>query len=244
MLKKAAEDLSWLKTSHHMEISELAFELGADIFGVADLDAIRGYPVYPENLLESFDFGITVGVKLPDPIFDLLPESRPVYSRYYVVANDLLDNIALRLSRYIEKEGYKALPIPASKVIDGLYWRSYISHKAIARAAGVGWIGRNLLLITPEFGPRLRLASILTDMPLKAGKPAKNRCGKCKECIDHCITKALHFSEFENYPEREEVFDVDKCASKLKEFAADPNIGTMVCGICIKVCPWGKKNKA
>ncbi|MDK2796114.1 MAG: hypothetical protein PWQ22_1011 [Archaeoglobaceae archaeon] len=225
-----------------MEISELAFELGANVFGVADLDEIKGYPVHPENLLEDFKYGITIGVKLPDSIFDLLPESRSLYSRYYTVANDLLDNIAFRLSRYIEKEGYKALPIPASKIVDGLYWSSHISHKAIARAAGVGWIGRSLLLITPEFGPRVRLASILTDMPLEAGKPAKNRCGKCRECIDNCIAKALRFSEFEDYPKRrEEVLDVDKCASKLREFAADPNKGTMVCGICIKVCPWGKK---
>lgn len=224
----------------YYEINELAKKLGADVFGVADLDLLREYETYPANLLDGFNFGISIGVKVPDPLFDSLPASRPLYSRYYVVANDMLDRIAFELSRAIEREGYKALPIPASKVLAGLHWRSYISHKAIARAAGVGWIGRNLLLVTPQYGPRVRLASILTDMPLKAGKPSRNRCGICRECIDSCITKALHYSEFDDYPEREEVFEVDKCAEQLKEFANDPDIGTMVCGICIKVCPWGR----
>jgi len=222
-------------------VSQLARKLGADIFGVADLDLLREYETHPANLLDGFDYGISIGVKLPDPLFDMLPESRPLYSRYYVVANDLLDRIAFEISRAIEGEGYRALPIPASKVLGGLHWRSHISHKAIARAAGVGWIGRNLLLVTPQFGPRVRLASILTDMPLKAGKPSRNRCGVCRECIDSCITHALHYSDFDDYPERNEVFEVDKCASKLREFASDPDIGTMVCGICIKVCPWGKR---
>ncbi|WP_230972232.1 4Fe-4S double cluster binding domain-containing protein [Archaeoglobus neptunius] len=227
-----------------MDIEKAARDLGADVFGVADLDYVRGYETYPKTLLDGFDYGITIGVKLPDTVFDGLPESRPIYSREYVVANDILDNIAFRLSRFIEKMGYRALPIPASKIISKLYWRSYISHKAIARAAGVGWVGRNLLLITPEFGPRVRLASILTDMPLEAGKPLRNRCGVCRECIENCIVGALKYSDFADYPSsREDVFDVDTCASKLQEFAADPNIGTMVCGICIKVCPWGKKNK-
>ncbi|WP_456468063.1 hypothetical protein [Archaeoglobus sp.] len=96
-----------------------------------------------------------------------------------------------------------------------------ISLKAIARAAGVGWIGRNLLLITPESGPRVILASILTDMPLEAGTPAENRCGTCRECIENCIVGALRDSDFKSYPVGEEVFDVEKCASKLQEFAKD-----------------------
>jgi epoxyqueuosine reductase QueG len=46
---------------------------------------------------------------------------------------------------------------------------------------------------------------------------------------------------FTDYPAREEVLDVEKCASKLQEFAKNPDIGNMVCGICIKACPWGKR---
>ncbi|AIY90265.1 4Fe-4S double cluster binding domain-containing protein [Geoglobus acetivorans] len=224
-----------------LNLEEMKERLGIDVMGVADLDSLRSYSTYPENLLEKFTRGIVIGVRLNDAVFDGLPESRSIYARQYQIANDRLDHAAFEISREIEKQGFKAMPVPASRIIEGLHWRSYISHKAIARAAGVGWIGKNLLLVTKEHGPRIRMASILTDMPLVTGEPVKRRCGKCRECIENCIVGALRDSEFEDYPVREDVFDVDRCAGKLKEFASDRNIGAMVCGICIKVCPWGKR---
>ncbi len=227
-----------------MKIKELATRLGADIFGVADLELLSDYPVHPPELLEKYTRGIVVGVKLPDAVFDSLPSSLPIYASCYSTANRFLDQITFTISREIERSGYAALPVPASKIVRGLKWRSFISHKAIARAAGVGWIGKSLLLVTPQFGPRIRLATILTDMPLETGEPVKNRCGKCRSCIESCIVGALKDSEFEEYPVREDVFDVERCAAKLKENAADPNIGEMVCGICIKVCPVGRSNES
>ena len=224
-----------------MEIEEYAKELGADVFGVADLELLRDYPVYPENLLNGFTRGIVIGVKLSDAVFDGLPETRPLYAKQYQVANDRLDRMAFEIARTIEKMGYNAIPIPASKILKDLHWSSFISHKAIARAAGVGWIGKNLLLITEEFGPRIRMATILTDMPLDTGHPVKRKCGKCRECIESCIVNALSEVDFEDYPKREDALNVDRCAEKLEEYASDPDIGFMVCGICVKVCPWGKK---
>jgi len=117
-----------------MEIEEYAKVLGADVFGIADLEILKDYPTYPPKLLNKYTRGVSIGVKISDDVFDGLPETRPIYARQYQVVNDLLDKIAVKLSRYIEKKGYKALPIPASKIIKGLNWRSFISHKAIARA--------------------------------------------------------------------------------------------------------------
>ncbi len=224
-----------------MDIEEMAVKLGADVFGVADLDLLKDYPTYPENLLSKFKRGIVVGIKLPDVVFDSLPQSLPIYASFYSAANRTLDWMTLRLCRVIERSGYRALPIPASKIVSKLHWRSFISHKAIARSAGVGWIGKSLLLVTPEFGPRVRLATILTDMPLESGEPAKNRCGDCRECIENCVVGAIKDASFEDFPNRADVFDADKCAAKLKENAANPDVGEMVCGICIKVCPYGQK---
>ncbi len=222
-------------------MEELAKRLGADIFGVADLDLIRDYPTIPENLFEGFSRGIVIGVKLSDAIFDNLPVTMPLYARHYAVANQLLDRITFALSREIERRGYRDLPIPASKILKDSNWRSFVSHKAIARASGVGWIGKSLLLVTEEFGPRVRLATILTDMPLEAGEPVKNKCGKCRRCVDSCVAKALKGVEFEDYPKREDVLDVEKCAAKLQEFSTNPDVGELICGICIKVCPFGLK---
>ena len=74
-----------------------------------------------------------------------------------------------------KKEGYQSLPIPASQVLDRENWYAAISHKAVARMAGLGWQGKNLLLITPQFGSRVRLGTVLTEAPLFVDTPVKNR---------------------------------------------------------------------
>ena len=227
-----------------MELKKLASNLGADLFGVADLKHLKNYPSIPSNLLEKYSAGIVIAIKIPDDVIDGLPVTRPLYATQYRIINEKLDMICSEIARYIEGEGYRALPIPASKILKGTNWRSFISHKAIARAAGVGWIGKSLLLITEEYGPRVRFASILTDMPLEPGDPYENKCGECRECIEACTAKALVDSYFRDYPRiREEFFRIDRCVELLKSYEADPDIGYMVCGICVKVCPWGKKKE-
>ena len=78
-------------------------------------------------------------------------------------------------------------------------------------------------------------------MPLEAGTPAKNRCGTCRECTDNAALYALRDSDFKSYPVGEEVFDVEKCASKPQEFAKDPDIGTMVWDMHKGLSHGGKK---
>lgn len=226
------------------ELIKQAYTLGVDTFGIADLELLREYDTYPKDLLENYSRGISIGLKVPDEVIERLPESRPIYAKHYVMLNDRLDLIAYMLSRFLESKKYKALPIPASKPLKDWKWRSFISHRAIARTAGVGWIGKSLNLITKEFGPRIRFASILTNAPLEPGKPLENKCGECKDCIDSCIVGALKNTSFKEYPkERELALDIDKCILKLQEFSKDPDVGVMVCGICLKACPWGKINK-
>lgn len=221
------------------ELEQKAREMGADLVGVADLTSLRDYETAPPGLLEGFTRGISVGVKLTDRVIDDLPDSRPLYAHQYGEVNDLLNRISFRLARFIEEENHRVQPLPASKIVDQGHWRSFISHKAVARAAGLGWIGKSLLLINPEYGPRVRWATVLTDLDLEPGKPVENKCGACTECIEACIVDAFTDSGFEDYPEdRSSCFDVDGCADKLEDFAEDPDIGEMVCGICIKACPW------
>lgn len=225
-----------------MKIEEEARELGADIFGVADLRQLRDHQTYPKNLLEGFTRGVSIGIKLGDEVLDGLPDTLPLYADCYRIANDKLDQITFELTRFINRKGYSALAIPASKVLDDTYWMSFISHKAVARAAGIGWIGKSLLLINQRYGPRIRIATVLTNMPLEVGEPVGRRCGECTDCIENCMVGAFKDSDFQDYPKsREEVFDIDGCAKKLKELADNPDIGYMVCGICVKVCPWGRK---
>jgi hypothetical protein len=60
------------------------------------------------------------------------------------------------------------------------------AHKLAAHLAGLGWIGKSCLLLTEQFGPRVRFVSVLTDAPLEAGSPLDKPCGKCQVCIDAC----------------------------------------------------------
>ena len=66
-----------------------------------------------------------------------------------------------------------------------------------ATSAGIGWVGKNGLLISPEHGPRLSLATVLTDAPLAADAPVEaSRCGACTLCRDHCPSGAITGAEW------------------------------------------------
>lgn len=220
---------------------------GADLVGVADVHLLQGLEVHPPNLLDGFTRAIAIAVQLPRAVFEaIVDRPTPHYSAVYQTANQLLDQIAFRVAVALEKDGYRSLPIPASQVLDRENWYGAISHKAVARLAGLGWQGKSLLLITPQYGPRVRLVTVLTEAPLSADAPAKNRCGKCMLCRDACPVKAIKGVNIrDHYQSRDEALDLFRCAEKLTlEFAGMPEIGSSICGICIKACPFGKKKKS
>ena len=64
-----------------MEIEEYAKVLGADVFGIADLEVLKDYPTYPPKLLNKYTRGISIGVKTSDDVFDGLPETRSIYAK-------------------------------------------------------------------------------------------------------------------------------------------------------------------
>jgi epoxyqueuosine reductase QueG len=232
------------------EVLSLARSSGAGVAGVADLSLIRGLPTFEGVLLNHYRYAISIGVPLPNMAVEGITIEDPgiLYAHAYHSANALIDSITLKLSGWIIGNGHSALVIPASLRVDLLNNLGHASHKAFACAAGVGWIGRNGLLVNPVYGPRLRLGTVLTDMPLKPGKPLKNQCGSCRLCVESCPSGALKYSEFELYPSaREEIFDHQKCAARLDKFkhmfaqrTHQAAYAAPICGICIKVCPIGK----
>ena len=227
-------------------IKAFAMSLGAALVGVADLKLLREVETVPEDLLDSYKFAVSLAVKLPTAVFEQIKDApTPLYAQVYNNANLLLDQIALKLSSHLEGQGYSALPIPASLPLDMERFSSHLSAKAVANAAGLGWQGKSLLIVTPEYGPRVRFATVLTDMPLTADQPLTNRCGSCCECSDACPAAAIRNVNTDfHYSSREEALDFQKCADKLvKEFMLLPRVEKPICGFCIKVCPWGRKQK-
>ncbi len=130
--------------------------------------------------------------------------------------NDRLDDIAVQVTQYLQRSGAKALPIPASQLLDMKNWASYISHKAVALAAGLGWQGKSLLVVSPECGPRMRLVTVLTDAALEPDKPLKNRCGKCTACTEACPARAIKgVNTAYHYADREEALYFSRCVEKV-----------------------------
>lgn len=219
---------------------------GASIVRVADTSKLAGIDTYPEDLLESYPRAVSIAIRLSDSVIDEIDtQPTPLYSSHYSRVNALLDDIAIRATNLLQLNGAQAVPIPASQILDSEKWFSYISHKAVAIAAGTGWQGKSLLIVNPDFGPRIRLTTVLTNADLEPDSPIKNRCGKCNLCKEHCPAGAiLGVNTDGHYSTRSEAVNLEKCVHQVRDvFGELPNIAPLICGICIKVCPWGDKTK-
>jgi epoxyqueuosine reductase len=219
---------------------------GASIVRVADTSNLEGIDTAPEDLLNGCPRAVSIAIRLSDSVMDEIDmQPTPLYSSHYCRVNALLDDIAIRASNLLQINGARAVPIPASQILDLEKWSSYISHKAVAIAAGIGWQGKSLLIVNPEFGPRIRLTTVLTNADLEPDSPIKNRCGKCNQCKENCPAGAIiGVNTDSHYSTRSEAIDLEKCVHQVRDvFGKLPNITPLICGICIKVCPWGNKTK-
>jgi len=224
-------------------VKEYARQLGADAVGIADLARLRDLPVTPPDLLDGYSRAVSVALRLSDAILDqIIDAPTPLYGYHYQVVNRELDRIALYLTQYLRRQGGRALPIPASQTLDPVRNIGHISSKAVARAAGIGWQGKSLLIINPDFGPRFRLVTVLTDLPITADALLPNRCGTCTACADACPIGAIHGLSFADHPpSREAAVDIRRCGEHLRhEFAKIHPAVDGVCGVCVRACPWGK----
>ncbi|MEM0053441.1 MAG: 4Fe-4S double cluster binding domain-containing protein [Nitrososphaeria archaeon] len=226
-------------------LENLAKSLGANVFGAADISSALDFVCEQGGQhLRKFSYGISIGIRLLDSIVDELHrrDEATVFYTYralYNTVNARLDQIAFTLAKYIQDKGYLAYPVPASQIIDQNKLIGVISHKLVANLAGLGWIGKNCLPITPKYGPRVRLASILTNMPLYAGTPVENRCGECNMCVQACPAKAFTGVSFRPEEPREKRFNAQLCYKYQREREA--KIGDSLCGMCVYICPYGRR---
>jgi epoxyqueuosine reductase QueG len=212
------------------ELRSIAHSSGATAFGVAESEDLRShYDALPLDQTEGLHYGIAIGARVSASVLKgcVIGPTRH-YLHHYRMVNWLLDNATLKLSIAIQNQGYNALPIPASQIVDWEKQTAHLSHKMIAIRAGIGWIGRNNLLVHPDYGSKIRIATVLTDMPLDTDKPLEQDCGECRKCIEICPVKAIKNSHTE--------WNKSACLEKLKYFAKAHNVGQYICGLCVKVC--------
>lgn len=217
---------------------------GADVSGIADLGPLKqGLLVVPADLLEPYRYAVSVGMRLTSGIIDVITDGpTQEYADHCRALNSKLNDLTAGIVGWIIGRGHAARAIPASQSVDEKRLLGNISHKAVAITAGLGWQGKSLLLVTPNFGPRVRLATVLTDLPLEPGAPLKNRCGTCRECAKACPAQAIrNVSTTDHYERREDAVELRQCHAKLLQFKERPEIGYTFCGVCIAACPFGKR---
>jgi epoxyqueuosine reductase QueG len=231
------------------KLEEYTRSLGLDLFGVADLtdNQVHSFILMQGGEhISSFPKALSLGIRLLDPVVDQLyrheePSAIYSYRGLYNSVNANLDRAALLTSKKLQGAGFKAYPIPASQTINDRKLEGTISHKLAAHLSGLGWIGKSCLLITPEYGPRVRFTTILTDALLISGKPIKNMCGDCSSCVDVCPPRAFTGVAFDSSEPRDVRFRAHQCRDYTQSRAQQ--LGEGICGLCVYICPFGLKKR-
>lgn len=215
---------------------------GADLVGICKLNKLWVYShsydretdkETPTKIPDECEYAIAMAIEMDYDVFmdaSLVKSSAATGLGYSKMAF-----IASLLAQFIRNLGYRAIPCGNDAALS----------IPIAIDAGLGELGRHGLLITPEFGPRVRLFKVFTDLPLKPDKPIdfgiQSFCEKCQLCAVHCpaqaISKGKKTTKARNISNNPGVLkwplDAEKCFRYWCEQGVDGNI-------CIKVCPFNK----
>lgn len=211
-------------------IKEKAIEWGASLVGFANVERFDRYPL--ENRPpERTETVIVLAIWIEDPILDLwlhLPSWKARGRPSRAFEDEILRGVSLRLSLLLEREGYWAEPAPYEP---GLYL------KEAGVLAGLGVVGKNNLLITEEYGPRVRLRAVNTGAPLEPDPIIVGRdyCRECNICVDSCLVNAFDTGKYD----REACLSY--CQANLKEMSQH---SVLWCMECSNVCPIGKDKSA
>jgi len=225
-------------------LEESILDWGASLVGFGDLEGVvRHMPV-------KWPRAVSIAVALDPQIIDGVKDGPTAeYLGEYHRVNRTLNEIAGSAAEAICDLGYGAQPFPAT-VPEGREKEEWVKtlsvsfqHKTAATRAGLGWIGKNALLVTPSLGPRLRLATVFTDMPLPTAEPiAAGRCGKCVACVRRCPAQAIKGVTWEAGLERALLVDAWSCYEMARRLLRERvGASNAVCGVCVAVCPVGRE---
>lgn len=216
------------------ELEKAVLQFGATFVSFSDVREML-----PESL-KKLPYAITYGIRLSDAVVDEIGD-KPTYTyfNHYRSVNTLIDQIGLRTLLYLQEKGYEGYTIAASQSIPdaAVPYSGVFPHKTGAVASGLGWIGKNGLFIHKDFGPRVRLGTVLTNMELPDNNiEMESRCASCNRCVKACPAMALTGNLWQKGMERDALVDAKACSDYMNKHFKHIGRGS-VCGICIRVCP-------
>lgn len=215
--------------SIHIALNQFLSEGFVSAWGAADLRKIpplgREYPLALSLLLA---YGSPADPTDEEGFFHILEAVR-----------SNLDRIVSETSRFLGRRNIPHVVVPQGGQ-DPITLEAAFSHKSAAVLAGLGWIGKNCLLVTPEYGPRVRIASILIGCELLPGVPmTESLCGACDACVSACPGGFITGLTWKPGTHRERLLDAHGC----NDFRENrpPLLGRKSeCGRCLLVCPHGR----
>jgi reductive dehalogenase len=217
-------------------IKKLTFYLGAKLVGICEPNEAfyyshvgRGCEPYGKKILLKHKYAIVFAVEMffEQILHAPFPSTVIETGKQYVEAA----KISIILANFIRSLGYSA-----RAHIAGSNYQAILPP--IAYQAGLGELGRIGILITPQYGPRVRLGLITTDLPLIPDRPkifgVQNFCEKCLKCAINCPSQAIEYGEKKEIRGVEKwSLNAEKCYQFWKKIGTD-------CAICVKVCPYSK----
>lgn len=220
-------------------VDTLLRRLGVDLWGVAANDP-------PMPLAPPLPRAVSLIARHhPEAMRGI--ETRPTAAYYadYQRLNRLLDAAAARLVAEIRAVGRQAEAVDATidddDAVEDWTHAGVFAHKTAATRAGLGWIGKTALLVTPRFGTWVRLATVFTDLRLPVGASiTRSRCNVCRACVDACPAGAGRDVIWSAGAPRERLFDAQACTDYTERY---DDLGG-VCGACTVACPFGTKGAA
>jgi epoxyqueuosine reductase len=214
------------------QVKETCYLLGFDLCGIASVERFKEAPkgFHPTDVYRNCKSVIALAKRFPSQaifVNDML------YTHALAVLSNEMDRLGLKLVLELEKNGVKAVSIPANEPYEHWepersYGRAILSLKHAAYLAGLGALGKNTLLINKDLGNMVVLGAVLTDVELKPD-PIVNyeACLEgCRKCIDSCPAGALNGISVEQQRCRTLSNGKSKKGYPLKK-----------CYVCRMVCP-------
>ncbi len=195
-------------------------------------------------LSPDLPFAISLGMRLnPAVIAEVVDGPTPAYFGEYTRLNRALTETAASLADLLARNGATAVPlratVPHQAAVTDWTDAGVFPHKTAATQAGLGWIGKTALFVSPVLGPRVRLTTVFTDLELPPGEPVvTGRCGGCRICVDACPVGAGRDAQWRAGMPRAAIYDARACEARCSSNTGD--LGEL-CGICVAVCPFGRR---